>query len=33
VRSAELGVRLARAAAEFREDVVERESPGDADAA
>jgi DNA-binding PadR family transcriptional regulator len=33
VRSAELGVRLARAAAEFWEDVVERESGADADAA
>jgi hypothetical protein len=30
VRSAELGVRLARAAAEFWEDVVERESGADA---
>ena len=30
VRSAELGVRLARAAAEFWEDVVERESRADA---
>ena len=33
VLSAELGVRLARAAAEFWEDVVERESRADADAA
>lgn len=33
VRSAELGVRLARAAAEFWEEVVERESRADADAA
>jgi hypothetical protein len=33
VRSAELGVRLARAAAGFWEEVVERESPADADAA
>jgi PadR family transcriptional regulator, regulatory protein AphA len=33
VRSAELGIRLARAAAEFWEDVVERESQTDANAA
>jgi PadR family transcriptional regulator, regulatory protein AphA len=32
-RSAELGVRVARASAEFWEDVVERESRADADAA
>jgi DNA-binding PadR family transcriptional regulator len=32
-RSAELGVRLARAAAEFWEDVVERETQANADAA
>jgi PadR family transcriptional regulator, regulatory protein AphA len=33
VRSAELGVRLARAAAEFWEEVVDHESRADADAA